>query len=94
MTQKVQKAVVEQLGPDAVTSDPETCSAYGRHTLPDADHIPDAVLYPHSTHDVQTIVQLANSHRVPLFPIGISKLKRQLDRLSVSTIGVSTHSQR
>ena len=73
MTQNFQKAVVERLGPDAIASDYETCCAYGRHTLPDADHIPDAVLYPHSTPAVQTIVQLANTHRVPLFPIGMGR---------------------
>jgi 4-cresol dehydrogenase (hydroxylating) len=73
MTEAFQKAVAERLGPAAIASDPETCAAYGQHTLPGADHIPDAVLYPDSTQAVQTIVELANTHRVPLYPISMGR---------------------
>jgi 4-cresol dehydrogenase (hydroxylating) len=66
-------AVVKALGADAVATDAETCAAYGRHSLPDADHIPSAVLYPDSTEAVRTIVCLANEHRTPLFPIGMGR---------------------
>lgn len=66
-------AVSQALGPAAVTADENTCAAYGRHTLPDGDRIPSAVVYPDSTEAVQALVRLANEHRTPLFPIGMGR---------------------
>lgn len=62
-------AIIRALGAEAIAADAETCAGYGSHTLPDADHIPSAVLFPSSTDDVQTMVRVANEHGVPLFPI-------------------------
>lgn len=66
-------AVSEALGPAAIKADEETCAAYGRHTLPDRDYIPSAVVYPDSTEVVQTLVRLANEYCTPLFPIGMGR---------------------
>lgn len=62
-------AVSSKLGSEAVDTSAGALDNAGRHTLPDADHVPPAILYPGSTDDVQTIVALANQFRVPLFPI-------------------------
>lgn len=67
------RAVIGALGADAATTDAEICADYGRHTLPDGDHIPSAVLYPDGTAAVQTMVRLANEYRTPLFPIGMGR---------------------
>jgi 4-cresol dehydrogenase (hydroxylating) len=66
-------AVEQALGPQSVSTDSEQCAAYGRHTLPVADTIPSAVLFPDSTDAVQTMVRLANEHKAPLFPIGMGR---------------------
>jgi 4-cresol dehydrogenase (hydroxylating) len=67
------EALDNSCGPGTVTTDAIVCGNYGQHTLPDADHIPSAVLFPDSTAAVQTIVRLANQHRVPLFPISMGR---------------------
>jgi len=66
-------AVASALGAEATTTDARICAAYGRHTLPAADHIPSAVLYPDSTDAVQTMVRLANDYGTPLFPISMGR---------------------
>lgn len=66
-------AVARALGPASFATDAGVCASYGRHTLPDADHIPAAVLFPDSADAVQTIVRLANEYRVPLFPISMGR---------------------
>uniref|UniRef100_UPI003F49B174 FAD-binding oxidoreductase n=1 Tax=Nonomuraea bangladeshensis TaxID=404385 RepID=UPI003F49B174 len=50
-----------------------TIHNYARSELPSGDRPPRAVLYPGSTADVQTIVQLANRHQVPLHPISTGR---------------------
>ncbi len=67
------EAVTRSLGAQSVSADAEQCATYGRHTLPDADYIPSAVLFPDSTEAVQAMVRLANEHRVPLFPISMGR---------------------
>jgi 4-cresol dehydrogenase (hydroxylating) len=42
---------------------------YGAHSLPVPDRLPAAILFPGSTAEVQALVRLANTHRVPLFPV-------------------------
>lgn len=66
-------AVTAALGADAVNNSAAERADVGRHTLPAPDHLPDAVLYPASTADVETIVKLANEHRVALFPISTGR---------------------
>jgi 4-cresol dehydrogenase (hydroxylating) len=67
------RAISAALGENAFTCDAAACVAYGRHTLPDGDHIPSAILFPDSTAAVQTMVRLANAHRVALFPISMGR---------------------
>ncbi len=64
-------AVAARIGEAAVDRDEHARARVGRHTLPGPDIPPPAILYPGSTSDVQAIVQLANVHRVPLFPISL-----------------------
>jgi len=66
-------AVTAALGADAVNNSASERADVGRHTLPAPDHLPAAVLYPASTADVETIVKLANEHRVALFPISTGR---------------------
>ncbi len=57
------------LGAANVNITPETLVRYGENTLPGGDRRPSAVLYPSITAEVQAIVRLANTHKVPLYPI-------------------------
>ncbi len=62
-------ALRRSLGDPAVDTSAETIARYGRNLLPGGDRHPAGVVYPASTADVQTIVRLANQHRVPLYSI-------------------------
>ena len=57
------------LGDSAVDSSEETIARYAHNLLPGGDRRPAGVIYPASTADVQTLVRLANQHRVPLYSI-------------------------
>src|SRR5215471_16567835 len=57
------------LGHDAVDTTEDAVTRYSRNLLPGGDRRPAGVAYPASTADVQTIVRLANQHRVPLYSI-------------------------
>jgi 4-cresol dehydrogenase (hydroxylating) len=57
------------LGHAAIDTSEETLARYGHNLLPGGDRRPAGVVYPASTADVQTLVRLANQHRVPLYSI-------------------------
>ncbi len=57
------------IGSQFVDVRPETLARYGEHTLPAAPRVPDAVLFPSSTAEVQRVVQAANDHGIALYPI-------------------------
>src|SRR3954447_18704748 len=61
--------VEKVLGADGVNRSEETVRRYGENTMTRGDVRPSGVVYPRSTSDVQTIVQLANRCRAPLYPI-------------------------
>lgn len=61
--------IQQTLGENAITLADAAIDRYGEHTLPAPDIPPGAIAYPRSTEDVQKLVQAANRHRVPLFPI-------------------------
>lgn len=63
----------QSLGPDILSSNRQECAEYGHHTLPGADHVPSAILFPASTADVEAIVRHANAFRIPLFPISMGR---------------------
>ncbi|NNL65506.1 MAG: FAD-dependent oxidoreductase, partial [Myxococcales bacterium] len=54
---------------DAIDATAATRGRYGTNRLPEGDRAPAAVLRPASTAEVETIVRLANLHRIPLYPI-------------------------
>jgi 4-cresol dehydrogenase (hydroxylating) len=62
-------AAQRALGASAVNRAPETLRRYGENTMPAGDRFVAGVVYPGSTAEVQTVVRLANEHRVPLWPI-------------------------
>jgi 4-cresol dehydrogenase (hydroxylating) len=68
-TEQFLSSVRASLGSEAVDSSPETLARYGANLLPDGDRPPGGVVFPGSTEQVQEIVRLANTHRVPLWPI-------------------------
>ena len=50
------------------------------------DALPDAVVWPHSTSDVVTIVNACHEHRVPIIPYGVgSSLERRRVSMHLTT---------
>ncbi len=69
--EKAVSALSRQLGHGRVRSDDYIRAAYsceGMAAFPPG--MPDAVVYPVSTEEVQTLVRVANEYRVPLIPMG------------------------
>src|SRR5215212_314423 len=62
-------ALRQALSPDAVDISEDAIARYGHNLLPGGDRRPAGVVYPASTAEVQTIVRLANEHRLPLYAI-------------------------
>ncbi|MGH7905526.1 MAG: FAD-binding oxidoreductase [Candidatus Binataceae bacterium] len=62
-----------ELGDDALGFSASIIAEYGANMLPAGDRAPGGVVYPGSTADVQTVVKIANRHRVPLWPISTGK---------------------
>src|SRR5438309_8297720 len=62
-------ALAARLGNRLVTSQ-AVCEQHGNTTTWIANEPPDAVVFPQSTSDVQDIVRLCASHRVPVIPFG------------------------
>ena len=61
--------VARELGPEAISTEEGMLTRYGEHTLPGPDQRPSAVAYPDSTQAVQNLVMVANTYKVPLYPI-------------------------
>jgi 4-cresol dehydrogenase (hydroxylating) flavoprotein subunit len=62
-------AVQRELDAGALDCSSETQRRYGENTMPSGDRRVRGVVFPHSTSEVQIVVQLANEHHVPLYPI-------------------------
>lgn len=60
--------VASLLGMDSVFRDEATLQRYAHNLLPSGDRWPGGVVLPASTEDVKAVVQLANKHRVALWP--------------------------
>ena len=58
-----------ELDVEAITTSADSRARYGEHTLPGAEHVPAAIVFPDSTRAVQKLVQTANDLKVPLYPI-------------------------
>jgi 4-cresol dehydrogenase (hydroxylating) len=59
----------QEIGAQAVSTDPATLTRYGETTLPGGTREPSCVVYPASTAEVQATVRAAIRHKVPLYPV-------------------------
>ncbi len=64
------KSLIEILGDRGVSNSPEELWFYSRDPGVLAPHLPDYVVAPETTEQVQKVVQLANTERIPIVPMG------------------------
>ncbi len=64
------KSLIEILGDRGVSNSPEELWFYSRDPGVLAPHLPDYVVAPETTEQVQKVVQLANRERIPIVPMG------------------------
>jgi FAD/FMN-containing dehydrogenase len=64
------KSLMEILGDRGVSNSPEELWFYSRDPGVLAPHLPDYVVAPETTDQVQKVVQLANRERIPIVPMG------------------------
>lgn len=65
----VKAAIREQLGPNAIISDPEILREYS-HDASELEHTPDLVVRAETTGDIQALLKLANRYKFPVIPRG------------------------
>jgi len=56
------------VGPDSISDDPEVLQRYSRDSSFVQPRMPDCVVYPGSTEEVQSVIKLANKHSIPVTP--------------------------
>ena len=71
-TSPVLRSFADLLGSSRVRYDSDTLASYQRNTGALSRAV-DAIVYPTRTDEVQQVVRLANTHRVPLYPISCIK---------------------
>lgn len=64
------KSLVEIVGDKGVSNKPEELWFYSRDPGVLSPHLPDYVVAPKTTEQVQRVVQLANKERIPVVPMG------------------------
>src|SRR4030065_2336586 len=64
------KSLIEILGDRGVSNSPEELWFYSRDPGGLPPHLPDYVVAPKTTEQVQKVVQLANREKVPIVPMG------------------------
>jgi FAD/FMN-containing dehydrogenase len=64
------KSLIEILGDQGVSNSPEELWFYSRDPGVLAPHLPDYVVAPETTEQVQKVVLLANRERIPIVPMG------------------------
>jgi FAD/FMN-containing dehydrogenase len=64
------KSLIEILGDRGVSNSPEELWFYSRDPGVLSPHMPDYVVAPETTEQVQKVVQLANRERIPIVPMG------------------------
>lgn len=64
---EVAEKLSEALGKEFVSNDPEILSAYSRDFTITPQRRPNVVVLPGSTEDVQQIIRIANTYRVPVY---------------------------
>jgi FAD/FMN-containing dehydrogenase len=66
----IHRALIEILGKGGVSNAPEELWFYSRDPGVLQPHLPDYVVAPKTTEQVQKVVQLANGEKVPIVPMG------------------------
>ena len=64
------KSLIEIVGERGVSNTPEELWFYSRDPGVLAPHLPDYVVAPKTTEEVQKVVQLANREKIPIVPMG------------------------
>ncbi|HEY4391712.1 MAG TPA: FAD-linked oxidase C-terminal domain-containing protein [Paenibacillus sp.] len=67
---EVRQSLLQLLGPERFRDDQETLVTHSYDATPMLQSLPDAVVYPETTAEVQNILKLANEHRIPIVPRG------------------------
>ncbi|MFW5438071.1 FAD-binding oxidoreductase [Paenibacillus apiarius] len=67
---EVRQELLQLLGPERYRDDKEALVTHSYDATPMLQSLPDAVVYPDSTSEVQHILRLANQHRIPIVPRG------------------------
>lgn len=67
---KVRQSLLQWLGQERFRDDQETLITHSYDATPMLQSLPDAVVYPETTAEVQSILRLANEHRIPIVPRG------------------------
>ena len=60
----------DQIGTDIVFTDQTTRLAYSFDATPNYQAMPDAIVAPRSTEDVQAVLRLCHAHHIPIVPRG------------------------
>jgi len=67
---EVRQSLLQWLGQERFRDDQETLVTHSYDATPMLQSLPDAVVYPETTAEVQSILRLANEHRIPIIPRG------------------------
>lgn len=67
---EVRQSLLQWLGQERFRDDQETLVTHSYDATPMLQSLPDAVVYPETTAEVQSILRLANEHRIPIVPRG------------------------
>ncbi|MDK8182420.1 FAD-linked oxidase C-terminal domain-containing protein [Paenibacillus sp. UMB4589-SE434] len=67
---QVQQQLLQLLGPARCRFDQESLVTHSYDATPMLQALPDAVVYPETTEEVQCILRLANEYRIPIVPRG------------------------
>ena len=70
LDKKILESLIQALGTKAVVSEAEDLLVLGYDSTPGLHHLPDVVVYPTSTEQVQAALQIARQHRLPITPRG------------------------
>ncbi|MGZ9584675.1 FAD-binding oxidoreductase [Paenibacillus marinisediminis] len=70
LVQEVRKQLLELLGPERYRDDKEALVTHSYDATPMLQSLPDAVVYPETTAEVQHILRAANEYRIPIVPRG------------------------
>lgn len=67
---EVRQSLLQWLGQERFREDQETLVTHSYDATPMLQSLPDAVVYPETTAEVQSILRLANEHHIPIVPRG------------------------